>query len=371
MAVAELTLTPTHRRAIKLNYLLGITAGDWLKLRRTHRVNPTYRHRAALITLISGFNSMWRAGEARKFGRAIAETAVKSPVFILGHWRSGTTWLLTMLGLDRARFAYPTSYQVANPYTFLSTERVLTRCFAGLLPAKRPMDEMPLSFQSPQEDEFALCLMTGLSVYLGMSFPRHKEYYLRYLTFAGVSRDDITRWKEAFIYFLKKLSLRNPGKTLLLKSPPHTAKIRLLLEMFPEACFIHLYRHPYRVYQSTWHLYNTMGWYLYLQHPQGIADFILRQYRVMYDAFFEQKQLIPTQQYCEVRFEDFERAPMPTVAAIYRHFNWAGYERVKPRLADHLTAMARYRQNTYPPLPPTTRDKVAALPTFDAWHYAP
>lgn len=140
--------------------------------------------------------------------------------------------------------------------------------------------------------------------------------------------------------------------------------------MFPEARFIHLHRNPYRVYQSIRHLYDTMGWYLYMQRPEGMADFILRQYRVMYDAFFAQQALIPEGHYYEVRFEAFERAPLPTLKAIYRHFNWDGFEKLKPRLEGHSAEIAGYRPNVYPPLAPSIRAKVAALPTFEAWHYA-
>ncbi len=42
--------------------------------------------------------------------------------------------------------------------------------------------------------------------------------------------------------------LRNVGSN----SPPHTGRIRLLAEMFPQAKFIHLVRDPYSLFPSTW-----------------------------------------------------------------------------------------------------------------------
>ena len=121
---------------------------------------------------------------------------------------------------------------MVNPHTFLTTEEVNSRRFAWMVPDRRPMDNMRLSFQAPQEDEFAPCLMSLRSPYLGVSFPRREDYYARYLTFRGVPPDEVDAWKSAFLLFLRKLTFKYQ-KPLVLKSPPHTARIRMLLELFP------------------------------------------------------------------------------------------------------------------------------------------
>jgi hypothetical protein len=49
--------------------------------------------------------------ERLRYGRAVRRTElVADPVFILGHWRSGTTYLQKLLSLD-SRHAYPTLLQ--------------------------------------------------------------------------------------------------------------------------------------------------------------------------------------------------------------------------------------------------------------------
>ena len=63
-------------------------------------------------------------------------------MFILGHWRSGTTLLHYLLAQDAERFSFANTYQVVNPYTFLCTEETNTRRFARLVPSTRPMDNM-------------------------------------------------------------------------------------------------------------------------------------------------------------------------------------------------------------------------------------
>lgn len=69
---------------------------------------------------------------------------------------------------------------MVNPHTFLSTEAANTRRFAWMVPTTRPMDNMALDFQTPQEDELAPCLMSLRSHYLGISFPRREDHYARY-----------------------------------------------------------------------------------------------------------------------------------------------------------------------------------------------
>jgi hypothetical protein len=42
-----------------------------------------------------------------------------------------------------------------------------------------------------------------------------------------------------------QVTLRHGGtKPLLIKSPVHTARVRLLLKLFPKAKFIYIHRHP-------------------------------------------------------------------------------------------------------------------------------
>src|SRR5207245_5469736 len=85
-----------------------------------------------------------------------------------------------------------------------------------------------------------------------MSFPQRYEHYTRYLTFAGVPAAELEEWKRTMVWFLKKLTLRY-RRPIVLKSPPHTARIRLLLELFPEARFVNIHRDHGAVFLSCRH----------------------------------------------------------------------------------------------------------------------
>ena len=274
-----------HRWSVGNNYLAGITAGMWWRLLRENRfaIDPAYWHRALFITGASLVNSWYRRGEQRRYGRAIDEVEItKPPLFILGHWRSGTTLLHYLLAQDNAQFTFANTYQAVNPCTFLTTEEVNTRRFSGMVPPQRPMDNMELGFHTPQEDEFAPLLLTLRSLYLGISFPKRADIYAKYLTFRGVPRGEIDELHAALLWFCKKLTFKQ-DRALLLKSPPHMARIPLLLEMFPDARFVHIHRNPYDVFRSTRHYFNTAIWYTYLQRPDRstIDDGIMERYDAM------------------------------------------------------------------------------------------
>ncbi len=367
-------MTPKHPWTLNLNYLFGLTADRWWQLLRRHRVDPIYWHRAAAITLLSGVNTLYRQKEEQRFGQAVRATAVPNPVLIIGHWRSGTTHLLNLLCLDETLIS-PNAFQVASPYTFLTTEATLTRRFVRLMPSKRPMDNMPTGYHLPQELEFALALMTTHSPYLGMSFPRHQEHYLKYMRIdeSSLWPEAIVAWEEALRFFLKKLSFKYPGRLPLLKSPCNTARIKRLLDLFPQTRFIHIVRHPYQVFLSTRHLYQTLAWYIYLQRPpDGLDAFILRQYQTMYAPFFQERALIPDGQYCQVRYEALARDPYGVMEGIYRQLNLGDFKALTPRLERYLQTIGAYQTNAFPELPQELRDRVyqAWQQNFWEWGYS-
>ncbi len=364
-----------HRWSLGHNYLAGSTAGAWWRLLKENRfaVDPAYWHRAAFVSALSLMNSWYARQEEKRYGGEIARTELAGPpVFVLGHWRSGTTHLHNLLALDK-QFAFANTYQVVNPFTFLTTEELNTRRFRALLPDTRPMDNMALSFDAPQEDEFAPCLVCFRSMYPGISFPRRLDWYERYLTFRGVPQAEVDEWKAAFLWFLRKLTIKNP-RPLVLKSPPHTARIRLLLEMFPEARFVHIHRDPYVVFRSFQHYYDTAGWYTYLQKPDldGLDALILKRYTSMYDAYFEEKDLIPPGRLHEISFADLEADPLRQMASLYERLGLTGFAGFEPTLRDYVQTLGSYKKNRYEGLPSEVRERVFRewRRSFETWGYS-
>jgi hypothetical protein len=352
----------------------GVSFDDWVRVLVDNgfRIPPPYWPKATLTTFFSLGNSPLRWLEAALYGRRIAAQKVLPPLFVLGHGRSGTTHLHRLLAVD-SRFAYPTVSQVSHPHHFLLTDRIWSKVYTLFLPpTTRQVDNMPWSPQVPAEDEFALCRVTLLSPILSQVFPRRADHYDRYLTFRDVPAREIERWNAAFLWLTRKLTWVYQ-RPLLFKSPNHTCRIKLLLNLFPDAKFVHIHRNPYVVYQSTKRLrlvaYETVPF----QRPDvaNLHGRILRQYKEMYDVFFEERGLIPAGRFAEVGYEELEKDPLGQVRRVYQELGLPDFEAARPALERYVASLAGYQKNQHPDLSPDVRADVAREwhRSFDEWNY--
>jgi omega-hydroxy-beta-dihydromenaquinone-9 sulfotransferase len=369
--IREQLLRFLHRRFFTI--LSSITFGEWIKLldKNDFAVDFGYWPRACAITFGSFLNSYLAWQERKAFGSLLPGVRILPPLFILGHWRTGTTHLHNLLALD-PNFAFPNNCQVAYPKTFLMTEGQIAPWMDRWLPQHRLQDNMRLRVDMAQEDEFALFTATSLSPYTAWVFPRNERHYERYLTFRDVSAQELECWKRALMEFLKKLTWKY-HKPLLLKSPPHTGRIKLLLQMFPQARFVHIHRDPYRVFQSTKHTTLTAGPAFALQRRnlQTLNEGILRRYRILYDAFFEERSLIPPGHYHDVRFEELERDPLGQMESLYEKLGLGGFDSVRPAFQRYVASLADYRKNVLPHLPARLRERITDQwrRSFEEWGY--
>jgi hypothetical protein len=352
---------------------VGITLGDWIGLLAENRflVPPRYWPRALFSTLVSLISTPLRRAEDLTYGRRFRQQGVDSPLFIIGHWRSGTTHLHNLFAVD-SRFAFANFSQIIIPHTFLMAEKAMAAGMALLLPRDRMVDSMAMHAGVPWEEEFALCVATSLSPYMTWAFPDRASHYDRYLTFKNVPAREIDCWKAAFVKLLKKLTLKH-NRPLILKSPPNTARIRLILETFPDARFVHIHRDPYVVYQSTLHLNRKMWENNALQRPDlaSIHSRVVRQYSEMFDAFFEEKSLIPRGQFCEVRYSELETNPVGLVRKIYHELSLPDFSVVQPALSDYVRSLNGYEKNRHIELPDAIRAEIGQKwrRSFDEWGY--
>ncbi len=340
--------------------LEGMTAGEWLAVLRREgfRVHPLFWPRAAFISALSLGNSVAARTALRRFGPRVEAARVDRPVFILGHYRSGTTHLHEMLALD-GRFASPDRFQAFNPRAFLATEAWL-----------KPLVEPFMIPRRVQEDEVALMSLTGLSPYLDWVFPRSRRGYEGTLRLLDPA--ERAAWLDALAWFLKALTVRH-DRPIVLKSPPHTARVGAILGRFPDARFVHIRRDPYAVFASTVGLLRAVRPVFRLQVglKEVDVDALLRSYRAMYDAYFADRPLIPPGQLVEVAFEDVEADPVAQLRAIYEGLDLAPFEPFRPTLEAYLATIAGHRKGQYPVIDEATRRKIAAAcaPCFDAWGY--
>lgn len=327
----------------------GMTLGNWIRLLASRPpLHWSKLPRLASISAFSVLNSLEEILENCVYGKRIKNLKIEHPpIFIIGHWRSGTTLLHNLMAMD-PQFTYPNLYQVMFPGSFLLTEKIVTRLTRWGVPKTRPIDNLPAGWDMTQEDEVAMLAMTRLSPYVMLAHQDDPSKYSRFYDLKDLTPAEGRRWREAFMYFLKKLTIR-ANKTIVLKTPLHTYRIPVLLELFPDAKFIFIHRDPYVVYKSTIHMRKTLFTENGLGKPyfEGIEEEILRPYLQLFDTYEETKHLIPAGNLHEVRFEDLEKDPLGQMRQIYDRLSLPGWQNVEPKIQAEVPALTKYQKNTY------------------------
>ena len=328
----------------------GMRVGTWWRLLARNRFafSPSRFPTASLTFVANPINSICHRWQEMRWRRQVEQVAIdKPPLFILGHWRSGTTLLHELLVRD-PRFGYPTTYDCFSPSHFLSTRDFMTRWFRFLMPDRRPMDNMAAGWDRPQEEEFALLNMGVPSIYETVAFPNHGPAGLDSLDFSGFTAQQIEQWKKNLYWFLQRVFFREQ-RSLVLKSPPHLGRVKVLLEMFPDARFVHIVRNPFAVYPSTLRLWKSLIQTQSVQVPrwEWLSDFVFTTFSRLYTAFEESRPLIPSGQYCEIRYEQLVENPVDTVQSIYQNLGIDSFEDMLPQLASRVADFKDYRTNQY------------------------
>jgi hypothetical protein len=295
----------------------------------------------------AAFNSTAGTFQRRRYGARIAAVKFRRPpLFVVGHWRSGTTLLHEYLALD-GRHRAPTTFECFAPGHCLLTGKYLTR-LRFLVPPRRPMDEMEAGWDKPQEDEFALMAMGLPSVYTQAAFP-NEPVDLDTLDFQGVPSQERQRWQEGLRSFLQLVQFRHAEKRLVLKTPGHLGRVRVLLETFPEARFVHIVRDPHRVFPSTiklWKaLYETQGF----QKPrfEGLTERVFSAFERMYAQFERDRALIPAGRLHEIRYEDLVADPAGQLGLLYRRLGLGDASRIASALDVYRRRTKDYQTNRF------------------------
>ncbi len=298
------------------------------------------------------------------FGRRIANTKLAGPpVFILGHWRSGTTLLHELLTLDD-RYASPTTFECFAPTNFLLTETIISKYFNWLIPNRRPMDNMKAGWSLPQEDEFALMNLGAPTPYLRLVFPCHGYPYQSTLASDGFTPEELVRWKSLFGWFLKALTYKTQ-KPLILKSPPHTGRIGILKSLYPDAKFIHIVRDPRKLFPSTMKMWNSLDKVQSIQvgeYQASLKEFVLKSLKTMYDSFERDRIGLPESQLVDVHYEELVRDPVAVCKQIYQQLEMTGFDRIEPLLQNRMQQEKEYKTNRFGTAP----EEEAEIMT--AWH---
>jgi hypothetical protein len=325
-------------------------AGVWFGLLREYgyRIDFMKLGLAATVSMMTGFNSLMGPLSDARFRRRLRDQpTTPPPLFIIGHWRSGTTLLHELAMLDD-RFCCPNTYECFAPSHFLLTEDVMTQALRWMIPSKRPMDDVAAGWDRPQEDEFALMSLGAPSCYRRIAFPVSSPARPEALDLTKLPPAELNRWKQTLRRFLAMLAVRDPRRPVL-KSPPHTARVGVLADMFPESRFLNVVRDPFVVIPSTLRLWKSLHDVQSLQVERGatLEEYVFAAFAEMHDAFERDRATLPADRLHEVRYEELVADPVGTLATCYERLDLGDFGRVRPALERQAESMRRYRTNTY------------------------
>jgi hypothetical protein len=235
------------------------------------------------------------------------------------------------------------------------------------------MDNLPLGVDLPQEEEMVLPNLCTHSFYLGLYFPRQmRQLFWEYVLFNGISETNLDDRRKTYLKVLQVATLHAGGKRLVLKNPTITAHLRHILQIFPDAKFIHIYRNPYEVFKSTTHFYRSTFDIVSFQDidDREIEENVLMFFREMMIRYFKEKDLIPPGNLCEIRFEDLEERPLEETTRVYRELGLTGWEDARPYIERYLESQNNYEKNIFT-LEQKDIDRIEGEWKFaiDAWGY--
>ncbi len=266
----------------------------------------------------------------------------RDPVFILGLWRSGTTFLHDLL-CACPDMIYPATWQCMNAASF----RLRLPPVASNI-VMRPMDGFTIDAFSPQEDEFALLALGVPSVYRGFFDPRRLAELACWLKADAWCGNRPEGWMDILREFLEGVADGKPGR-LLIKSPNHTFRIRALVEAFPDASYAWVVRDPAEMFFSNQKMWLSMFRY-YALWNWNMADldmFLQRAFESAAQCLDYAIRILPPERLAVVDFARLTDAPVAMIDAVILRLCLGDLKETKSAIARAAARKAGYRADSY------------------------
>lgn len=245
------------------------------------------------------------------------------PVFIIGHWRSGTSFLHTLL-CQVFPAAYTTTYQSAFPNNLFAFQGLVKFFMRVFMPGKRPTDDMKMHPDFPQEEELALGHERFFSFYYWFYFPRQAESILdEFLYLNDPKSERSIEFREYYKEYIRRCKLNTRGEVFISKNPANTFRIEILRDTFPDARYIYLMRDPYETLESSRIFFRSLvkGISLQVYEELKVDHFVLENYKRMINMYLEKKELIPSKHLIELSYEELIKHPGKVLSEVTGRLN--------------------------------------------------
>jgi hypothetical protein len=261
----------------------------------------------------------------------------RRPLFILGNFRSGTTFLFRALARDTANFTAMKTWEI-----YLAPTISQRRLYRGVLmvdrligsPLRRALERYDrralgavrfhkVGLWEPEEDE-GLLLYPWAGLFVWFFFPyRHAvRHFIRYDEAMPARRARrIERFYRACIE--KHLQSHRESLHYLAKNPAFCGKVQALLRLYPNARFVYLERDPVAQFRSQ------MSWLSFAWHyfSDPLEQYPFERFALNMAAHWRQHATetlakLPEDRVCFVKFDDLVSSPKATIRDIYRRLGY-------------------------------------------------
>lgn len=266
------------------------------------------------------------------FFPALWRQEVKSPVFIVGHARSGTTLMHRLMAADGERFSYFYYWETFFPAL---TERALVRAVgwldhtllgSAIEKRLRVWDEKTFGpfrhihsqgLWIPEEDQFVM-KASFVTQQWALDLPLMGEIDIFHIDDLSAQRKK--KWMQYYKACVKRQLVWNGGdKTHLSKNPLMCGWVNAIIETFPDARVVVMVRDPIQCIPSTLRLVE-LTWKGNKWQKEQYDDAQKALTRISFDSFklpVEALNKHSATPHYFVDYRDLVGAPKNTVEAIY------------------------------------------------------
>ncbi len=262
------------------------------------------------------------------------DQAVKEPVFIVGNFRSGTTFLHRMLTKDDQSTSFTSwelylapsvvgrkfySWLMKINYALGNPVRWVIDIFNHIVEKEAYMHKIGLT--EPEEDGQVLFqIWSSFDLLAFFPFPKLIRKYIYY---DDQVPDDVKRRDMAYYSeIVKKHIYAHNGRRYISKNPSHSPKVKTLHQQFPDAKFINLVRNPLQVIPSSISLFSKhCRTYGNPESEYNLQEEVIEHSKYWYYYPHQYLKNLPPDQYIRIQYRDLVADPKGTVERIYQQLN--------------------------------------------------
>jgi len=327
---------------------MGSTQSVWRDTLAGLPIDAQFNTKKRITNGIINVTSPFRSYERNNILKKARKSWPKQLIFIVGHWRSGTTFLHNLMS-QAEDATYVTTYQTVFP-NFMGSQWLFRPVMKWVMPNRRPADNVKLNVDFPQEEEFALSAMNPHTYYRFMYFPKYYDrFYRESVTFETMSETDKAQFTRDYCDLVHMAHWNRPRDTMIIKNPVHTARMPYLAKEFPDAKFIHIHRNPYTVFRSSLKFFTKLLPTLWFEavSDEFIQEMILDIYVRMYKDYYNSIEQLPDLNLYELKFEEFEQDPFGHLKDMYSSLDLGDFNASSAKFQDYLDLKKSYKKNVY------------------------